>query len=105
MDTVLPASSKSKAPPIEFRFLESVAGEILGNSDVATVTAMTLQRMGLDAGRIGALVARCGSPAKSGAFEFKKIEADRDTPENFGLLVRRRNPKAEVRSGRSAQVS
>jgi hypothetical protein len=63
------------------------AAKILGGSNVATSTAAQLLRNGIDARRVAELLS--GRDAQIGRFRFKFIDADRETPENFGVLVRR----------------
>ena len=71
-------------------FLHAVADQTLGGSNVATTTADRLRKNGIDADRLAQIVGSGLSTAIQRAFDFKLIAADPDTPDNFGVLVRRR---------------
>jgi hypothetical protein len=70
-------------------FLYSVVDRILGTSNVATSTADRLRRNGIDADRLAQIVSYGLSDETERTFELKLIAADPDTPDNFGVLVRR----------------
>ena len=71
-------------------FLLGIADVVLGNSPVATTTAASLNQRGFDALRVDALIPVASVGVQLAGFVFKKIEPDKDSPQNFGLFVRRR---------------
>jgi hypothetical protein len=70
-------------------FLSDAAARILGGSTVATSTANMLKRQGIDAVRLGAVLNRRGREVLVGSFRFKFINPDPETPEDFGVFVRK----------------
>lgn len=88
------AMSSSRSPFVgkDDDFLESAAAVILGGSGVATTTALRLARIGIDAKRLGLVLAARNREASVGTFKFKLIDADPETPDNFGVLVRSATP-------------
>lgn len=72
------------------KLLIQIAEEILGSSDVATVTTETLTRMRIDKERLGRLLRANESPVLDVAqFEIKRIDAEPNEPDKFGVFVRR----------------
>jgi hypothetical protein len=86
----LPLSSLSNT---DAELLRTVAKHVLGSSDVAATTAATLRQNGFDEKRVDILIPQASVAVRLGDFVFKKVEADKETPTNFGLFVRRR-PKS-----------
>lgn len=80
-------------------FLRSAADVILGGSHVATSTAQRLACIGIDAKRLGLLLQAKGREAGVEKFKFKLIDADPETPDNFGVLVRSAPPAAKMPAG------
>lgn len=70
-------------------FFGKIAQNVLGGSNVATVTAERLRRQGIDVDRIRRALTAPKSEFTIREFRFKLIEADPETPANFGLLIRR----------------
>lgn len=70
-------------------FLMLTAAKILGGSNVATSTAAMMGRQGMDAERLATLLSERGRDLTVGHFHFKLIDADPETPDNFGVFVRR----------------
>lgn len=91
---MIQTSQKSYPQREAAEFLTSVATRILGTSNVATSTATRLSEEGIDTNRLAGLI-RSVDDGRAGEFRFKLIDADPETPENFGVLVRRiaRPPK------------
>jgi hypothetical protein len=84
-----PKPKRSLSASAADEFLMDSAAKILDGSHVATTTAAKLTRQGLDAVRLGALLDARGREIIVGTFKFKFIDADPESPENFGVLVRR----------------
>jgi hypothetical protein len=72
-------------------FLIEIARKILGGSNVAATTAKALTKEGLDVSRVNLLIPWASVAVEVDGFVFKKVEPDKETPENFGLFVRRRS--------------
>jgi hypothetical protein len=73
---------------IDSQFLTEVAFKVLGTSSVATSTSERLAALGVDSNRVAEILMARGKETNVGAFKFKLIDADPETPKNFGLLVR-----------------
>ena len=71
-------------------FLIEMARKILGASNVAATTASALTKQGLDTSRVNVLIPWASVAVEVDGFVFKKVEADKETPDNFGLFVRRK---------------
>jgi hypothetical protein len=71
-------------------FLISVAEHVLGPSTVAATNAVGLAEHGFEASRVDALIPWTSTPIEWRGYVFKKVEADPESPENFGFFVRRR---------------
>lgn len=70
-------------------FFGKIAQNVLGGSNVATVTAERLRRQGIDVDRIRRALTAAQSDFSTREFRFKLIDADPETPADFGLLIRR----------------
>jgi hypothetical protein len=71
-------------------FLASVATKVLGKTAVAATTAEGLQRMLIDPVRVNTLIPSHSHAVEVAGYVLKKVEADIETPGNFGLFVRRK---------------
>lgn len=71
-------------------FLVSVAAAVLGKTAVAATPAEALQRMKIDPVRVNSLIPSHSRAVEVGGYVLKKVEADIETPGNFGLFVRRK---------------
>lgn len=80
--------------------LVAVAEKMLGPSTVAATNARRLRDYGFDPSRINALIPFESVPVAWRGFIFKKVEADPESPGDFGLFVRR-SPGAS-RNGNAA---
>lgn len=75
--------------PSDESFLVDVARKVLGTSVVAATNARTItSAYGLDPTRVDALIPWGNVVVEVKGFVFKKVEADPETPDNFGLFVR-----------------
>jgi hypothetical protein len=72
------------------QFLAVAAEKVLGSSAVAATTASRLRSIGIDPQRINTLLPWASVAVHWGGYVFKKVEADQETPDNFGLFVRRK---------------
>ena len=70
-------------------FLVEVAKHVLGNGTVAATNAERLIEQGMDAHRIDSLIPCVSVAVLWNGFVFKKVEADPESPENYGLFIRR----------------
>jgi hypothetical protein len=70
-------------------FFGTLAQNVLGGSDVATVTADRLRRQEIEVDRIRRALITANHEFTICGYRFKLIEADPETPANFGLLIRR----------------
>lgn len=70
-------------------FLLNAIPHILGGSQVATTTAGRLATEGVDVMRLARIFAERGRELVIAEYRLKLIDADPDTPENFGVFVRR----------------
>jgi hypothetical protein len=89
----VPDSSSHPFPKLsdsDAQLLVAVANHVLGSSDVAATTAAGLSKNGFDEKRVDGLIPCASLPVQLGAFVFKKVEADKETPSNYGLFVRRK---------------
>jgi hypothetical protein len=77
-------------PKPDGEYLEKVGSTVLGKSSVAATNARRLTEMGLDAVRIDKLIP-WGAAASCQGLVFKKVEADPESPDNYGLFVRKNN--------------
>lgn len=75
--------------PEDKRFLLETAERVLGESTVAATTAAGLKQHGIDVKRVDTLIPWASVAVEVDGFVFKKVEPDSETPENFGLFVRR----------------
>jgi hypothetical protein len=71
-------------------FLAAVAAQILGKTAVAATTAEGMKRMKIDHVRVDTLIPSHSHAIEVAGFVLKKVEADIETPGNFGLFVRRK---------------
>jgi hypothetical protein len=92
------------APPIPLlaakadrEFLVLVATQILGQTSVAATTAEGLDRRKIDSKRVDSLIPSTSWAVEVDGFVLKKVEADIETPGNFGLFVRRKSNSTSVR--------
>jgi hypothetical protein len=85
---VPPRSTPIFPPAKDDEFLSRTAVTILGGSHVATSTAQRLAAAGIDPRRLALLLLARGREAAVGSFKFKFIDADPETPDNFGVFVR-----------------
>jgi hypothetical protein len=81
---------KLNLAPADRAFLVEVAEAVLGGSDVAATTASRLHLRGIDIKRVDSLVPLASEALALDGIVMKKIAADHETPDNFGLFVRRR---------------
>ena len=77
------------APARHDEFLKDTAIKILAGSTVATSTAARLARRGINTELLVKLFQERGRETQVGPFRFKLIDADPETPDDFGVLVRR----------------
>lgn len=70
-------------------FLAAVAERVLGPSTVAATNAARLREYGFDPNRIDELIPPDSVSVVCENFVFKKVEADPESPHDFGLFVRR----------------
>ena len=73
----------------DLAFLEDAARRILGTAQVAGTTADACRSRLIDSDRIGRLIPGYRTTFAIEGFVFKKVEPDAETPDNFGLFVRR----------------
>lgn len=67
------------------------AERISGTSKVATVATETMHRLQIDSERMARILRTAEGPVLNfGEFEIKRIDAEPDALEKFGVLVRRR---------------
>jgi hypothetical protein len=72
-------------------FLREVAQKILGSGSVAATTRAGLLKCGVEANRVYQLIPTTSVAVELAGYVFKKVEADHETPQDFGLFVRRRH--------------
>jgi hypothetical protein len=78
-------------------FLVSVATRILGKTSVAATNADGLERRKIDSKRVDSLIPSTNWAVEVDGYVLKKVEADIETPGNFGLFVRRKlNPHTKT---------
>jgi hypothetical protein len=75
---------------VDREFLLEVARKILGSGSVAATTEAGLLKQGIDANRVYDLIPTTSVAVELAGYVFKKVEADHETPQDFGLFVRRR---------------
>jgi hypothetical protein len=95
-------SSVERAIKEEDRFLIETAAKILGGSRVATTTAERLSTQNIDVERLASLLKTRGAESEVGGMKFKLIDADPETPQNFGVLVRLITPLTGLPAARGA---
>lgn len=75
--------------PGDDQFIVDTARKILGSSVVAATNARTMSSAyGIDPKRVDALIPWGNVTVEVHGYVFKKVEADPETPDNFGLFVR-----------------
>jgi hypothetical protein len=82
-------------------FLLRMARAVLGNSPVAATTAAGIERHGIDARRVNMLIPWLSVSVQLDGIVIKKVEADDDTPGNFGLFIRQRPDSLPPAIGRT----
>jgi hypothetical protein len=55
------------------------------------VTVGSLKRANIDLSRLNAIFAKHGAKLATQNFEFKKVNGDAESPDDFAILIRRRN--------------
>jgi hypothetical protein len=79
--------------------LEATVNTLLGASDVATITANTLRRHNVEVSRFAEQIEAYNLvPRDERAFTLKPIVANPESPEEFGLLIRRVGKAARERT-------
>lgn len=73
----------------DHQFLVEAGSKILLGTHVASITAAQLAVLGIDATRLELLLRIRAREAVADGYRFKLIDADPETPDNFGVLVRR----------------
>jgi hypothetical protein len=78
-----------KTNEADLAFLCNVARLVLGSSTVAATNARRLaEAYQIDPKRVDSLIPWGNTAVEVDGFVFKKVEADPETPDNFGLFVR-----------------
>ena len=73
----------------EGELLVAVARKVLSNSNVAATNAVGLGKMGFDPKKVDLLIPCSSVAVQWDGYVFKKVEADPESPDNFGLFVRK----------------
>lgn len=86
--------NRNEPTPLEIsrgdgEYLIGVAELVLGGSSVAATNAKRLIQYGFDTKRIEALLPSTSAAVALNNYVFKKIQADPESPGEFGLLIRR----------------
>lgn len=77
-----------RLPGNDIEFLLDVARRVLGKSEVAATTAQSMEKQGIDSDRLNRIITSHSVAVSVDHYVFKKVEADPETPANFGLFVR-----------------